>query len=1426
MSRDVFAGRRSLVKTFRESLAALEWDTRDSKNGRNKKQKEALAEAPRLFVICGEAGSGKSALVRRLVAEAESFEQESKKGLKTILVDFEDSLFTRNILSFTPRMIVHYLHGVLADPSLGLEEHFSEYVSVERRLDHVIAKVSALRRDEWLKEPDDGDKTGESGKPAQKAASLFAGAVDCAPPHARTARQEAEAAFLRWLRDEKRFPEEDCDLFENADYRLTKALVNGLVTVSAEHPLLLAIDNLDRVVNPLVHQWLRSVFMGRLFERKNKVIAVVSGRVAMTRQYRNDFSEDRLCAVSLDRIPLSRLDIDECNKALHLGLSDLAVCAVESATEGVPMVVRDILTYAQDGAVAGRLLDAVAGAVSTQDKLSTIVHRFFEETHDARAVTRVVHLAMLGRVDAKICAGLWNVPVSDIAAEVAQLSEKFPFIESRGIHDGVLEMFRAHCVRESALPSSPLAGTIREFAESAYGQYDELVAQLDSALPGPDRRFVDERFESAFLGRIAGVLWYGRERLTKILPGAFCQCLLYNQVLAGRILAAAREFSGVLPPECTTLFNSLSAGFLAVEGSPLWGGESPSAAERAMLGSIEAATETLTPSQKAMLKLRFAACAYRSGEYIRALEELDACELGADESDAFRDLVMEGYCGTGIAFVERREFDKAIHAFGKAAEIRPDSFDAWYNLAHSHASLGLHEQACDSFAKAAACNPESYDAYLALGTEQVALNKHDKAAISYGRAVELNPAAAETWHALGKSHAALGRHADAVEAFRNAVTHLQSNAEILFDMATSQALAGRGGDAVDTCKKILGIDPAHWRAARLLGVQLAQQRLFPEAAVAFDKAASVNPGDESLWYELGSARLQAGDAAGAVQPLQEAIGLKSDFADAFNKLGLALFAVKKYDEAVTALTGAVTAAPGHFEAYNNLGNAYSAAQEPEKALDAYTKSAGANPDFGEAWFNLGVTCRKLGRFADSLEPFSKAAALSPDKPEILIAQGHSFRKLDKNDDAVGCFAKAAELSPQSYEAWFELGCALARVEKHDDAVAAFVKATGISPEAKDAWRRLGISHAARKRHDAAIAAFSKVVSLDASDGDAWHLLGVSNQEDGRFAEAVNAYREATKVLPEKQASWHNAGLCSYYQNKYNDAVELLVRAKELGSDNKDTLYALALAYHAQGNYGEAENLYRRALELAPEMSNARTNLALSLHALGRFAEAVVEYEKIVAEHPENADMWFNMGLACDAQGKTEQAVAAWTKTVEIAPDKLAAWSNRGASQMALELYADAIVSFTKVIERQDDNADAWANVARASYYLGRYESAVAAYEKVSALKPGDAGALGGLGLTYYTMGNYPKAIEASERALAISPGELWIQVNLALAAVLALNLDKARIAFEKIIELAATPEDLLHAIASLKELVARNPNLVPAKEILATMEDAWRKLRK
>jgi tetratricopeptide (TPR) repeat protein len=104
-------------------------------------------------------------------------------------------------------------------------------------------------------------------------------------------------------------------------------------------------------------------------------------------------------------------------------------------------------------------------------------------------------------------------------------------------------------------------------------------------------------------------------------------------------------------------------------------------------------------------------------------------------------------------------------------------------------------------------------------------------------------------------------------------------------------------------------------------------------------------------------------------------------------------------------------------------------------------------------------------------------------------------------------------------------------------------------------------------------------------------------------------------------------------------------------------------------------------------------------------------------------------------------------------------------------------------------------------------------------------AWGTLGLTYYTMGNYAKAVEASEKAVAVKPDELWIQVNLALASVLTKDFAKAAAAFDAVMSLAAAPQDLLHPIASLKEMVSRDQSLVSAREILVKLEDAWRRLK-
>jgi len=1422
MQSEIFVGRRGFLRCFTESLGTLASDQKESKGGRHKKPKDSRPEVPQLFIICGETGTGKTALVHQCIAAATDVGLETKKEITTISIDFEDPLFTRNILPFTPRMMVQYLSSVLSGPPYNLEDKLSEYTSVEQKLEQVVAGVSALRRDEWPSTAAGNEPDG----PAQKAASQTSDAVTGAPPHARTARQEAEAAFLRRLRENKRLPEEDFDLFATADSRLTKALTNGLLALSADRPVLLAFDNLERVANPLVLDWLRSTFFGQIFEARSRVAAVVSCRDGLLRSYRNEFPEELLCAFTHDDLPLSSRDIDECGQTLGLGLSAEAVRAVEEATGGAALVVRALLSYVKNGAVPADILDAVGIAETVREKTAVVVARFLASQGDEGDKNRVLHLAMLDRGDHNVLAALWNAQAPDVAAEILRLAQRHPFVDGKGMRGGAAQLFRRHLIGGLADASSPFSGVIGEFGEAALAYYGGRLSRLATEIPSPDKRFMDDRFEAALLGSIEAMLWLDHAKLKTVLPGAFLECLLYNPVLAGRILAAAEEFSAALKPDLAALFGSLSAGLLAVEGQPLFGGEKPSPAELSMLDSLESSAASLSPQQHAILRLRFASRACRALEYPRALDELEKCERFADESDAFCQALLEGYCGAGAAFSAAQKHEMSIKAFGRAAELRPGLFDAWYNLGNAYAALMRHAQAEDAFVKAAACKPDGFDAHHALADARFAQEKFGDAAASYARAAALKNDDVETWRMLGLSNAALVRHGDAAEAFRKAISLAQGDATLRLNLAESLAAAGNAAESIESCKKALELNPALPKAAVLLGNQLNATGNFAEAAKAFESAAGLSPKDAKLWYSAGCARMENGDNKGAAESFTKATGLDKNFADAHNKTGLALLREKDLDGAIAAFKKAVQAEPAHVEAHLNLGSAYLGRKEPEKALSAFAKAAEAKPELEAAWYNMGIVSMELGRYGDALEPLSKAARLSPTKPEPFMARGLALSKLDKNDEAADCFAAASVLSPQSHEAWYRLGCALEKTGKHAEAADALTKATGLSPEFEDAWRQLGLAHAGLGQHDRAIVAFGKAVALNPSAGETWRLLGTANQQDGRFEEAVSAYRSAVRLLPKQRDAWHNAGMCSYYQKKYDEAIELLSEAKKLSPDNGDTLHTLALAYHAKGDYAHAVDLYRQTLAQAPGMANARTNLALSLHALKKYREAVEEYKKVAESQPANGDVWYNMGLACEAQGANDDAISAYAKAAEISPDRVAAWSAMGAIQLSLERYADAAASYKKAAELQGDNADAWANVGLASYYLGRFDDAVHAYSRVIELRPKDGAAWGGLGLTYYSMGSYQKAIEASEKALAIKPDELWIQVNLALAAVLALNLDKARPAFEKIIELAKEPSDLLHAIASLKELVTRNPNLLPAKEILSKLEEAWKKLKK
>jgi len=151
----------------------------------------------------GGAGTGKSAMVDYCLDTPRSLGSETKKPIKVLLLDGEDLSF-RNII--TIRTIIEALYAVFINEDTAMAAYLNEFSQIRQRIGHVEEKVDLLMMNEWFSEM--------AGRPDRAQAP----------------------AFNSWLHENKKLADDEFDLYENADYRLSKALVNGVVGLSAEYP--------------------------------------------------------------------------------------------------------------------------------------------------------------------------------------------------------------------------------------------------------------------------------------------------------------------------------------------------------------------------------------------------------------------------------------------------------------------------------------------------------------------------------------------------------------------------------------------------------------------------------------------------------------------------------------------------------------------------------------------------------------------------------------------------------------------------------------------------------------------------------------------------------------------------------------------------------------------------------------------------------------------------------------------------------------------------------------------------------------------------------------------------------------------------------------------------------------------------------------
>jgi tetratricopeptide (TPR) repeat protein len=161
---------------------------------------------------------------------------------------------------------------------------------------------------------------------------------------------------------------------------------------------------------------------------------------------------------------------------------------------------------------------------------------------------------------------------------------------------------------------------------------------------------------------------------------------------------------------------------------------------------------------------------------------------------------------------------------------------------------------------------------------------------------------------------------------------------------------------------------------------------LPSAQDALDRATTLAPDWEAVWFEYGKLWLRADDLERAAERFAEAARVMPTFSAALSNLGAALAETDRPDEAIAALEQALRSDPEGYPILNNLAVVYREQGRLDEAIDAGRRVVALAPSFVFGSYNLAHALFLSGRFGEARDAYEDAQQRDPQKNPVQAAR--------------------------------------------------------------------------------------------------------------------------------------------------------------------------------------------------------------------------------------------------------------------------------------------------------------------------------------------------------------------------------------------------------------------------------------------------------
>lgn len=285
------------------------------------------------------------------------------------------------------------------------------------------------------------------------------------------------------------------------------------------------------------------------------------------------------------------------------------------------------------------------------------------------------------------------------------------------------------------------------------------------------------------------------------------------------------------------------------------------------------------------------------------------------------------------------------------------------------------------------------------------------------------------------------------------------------------------------------------------------------------------------------------------------------------------------EAALNRFRGALELQPGNPALEYNIGLALFRMERFDEALAPLQRATAHPPSAPQAHLMCGIVLYERGDLT-AAAPELEAARAHPDAGEMaLYMLVETYRHGDDPERAQAAFLELERRYPGSAFYHKLMGSAFDSEGMHAEALAEFQAALRKNPRMPEIPFAIGFIHFKKREHEQARKWLESEIALQPCHAKAHHYLGEIEMEQDNTRGAEDRYRQAINCDGSIGEAHAGLGGLLLREGRFEEAHDLLQRAVELDPQSAEAHYALGRALMRLGHRDDANAAFRRVDEI-------------------------------------------------------------------------------------------------------------------------------------------------------------------------------------------------------------------------------------------------------